>query len=281
MKGPGFSDRAYWDRRAAAWERRANAPTTPDAYGIPTMDALAVQPGERVLDIGCGPGTTAVQLATRVGPSGEVVGVDLSPAMAAAATRRAAAAGLANVRFVAADAQTADLGRPFDAAFSRFGVMFFTEPGAAFANIGRALRPGGRIGWVVWGPAHDNPWLSVPLAASARVLQIEVAVAGADRPGPFFLADRERMNALLRRAGFTDVAVRGLAGGRQIGAVTAEEDIDAMLDEIGPISEAYNAADDSTRQAAVAAVQTAIEPFRNAGGWRLPGAAWLVTAHLA
>jgi SAM-dependent methyltransferase len=280
VKGPDFSESAYWDQRAAAWERRANAPTTPDAYGIPTMDALLVKPGERVLDIGCGPGTTAVELATRVGPSGEVVGVDLSPAMAATATRRAAAAGMANARFVAADAQTADLGRSFDAAFSRFGVMFFTDPGAAFANIARALRPGGRIAWVVWGPVHDNPWLSVPVAASARVLQIDVAVPGGDRPGPFFLADRERMSALLRRAGFTDIAIGGLAGGRQIGAATTDGDIHAMLDEIGPISEAYNAADDSTRHAAVAAVRAAIEPFHNEGGWRLPGAALQVTAHL-
>jgi SAM-dependent methyltransferase len=280
VKGPDFSTHEYWDRRASAWERRANAPTSPDAYGIPTMDALVVQPGERVLDIGCGPGTTAIELAARVGPDGEVVGVDLSPEMAAAASRRAAAAGISNVRFVAADAQTTALGRSFDAAFSRFGVMFFLDPGAAFANIARALRPGGRIAWAIWGPVHDNPWLSVPVAAAAAVLQVEVADAGADRPGPFFLADRERVSGLLREAGFSDVAIGDLAGGRQIGAATADGDIHAMLDEIGPISEAYNAADDWTRRAAVAAVRAAIEPYRNAAGWRLPGAALQVTAHL-
>src|SRR5690349_19154631 len=123
------NEREFWDRRAEAWERRADSLGTPsDAYGIPAMGALPGAPGERVLEIGCGPGTTAVELAERVGPSGEVVAVDISPAMVAAATRRAAAAGITNVRFEAADAQTADLGGPFDAAYSRFGVMFFADP---------------------------------------------------------------------------------------------------------------------------------------------------------
>ena len=116
MSDASLDQRDFWDQRADAWERRAESlDAFSDSYGIPTMDALGVKPGERVLEVGCGPGTTAIELATRVAPDGEVVGVDISPAMVAAATRRAAAAGVDNIRFVAANAQTENLGHDFDA----------------------------------------------------------------------------------------------------------------------------------------------------------------------
>src|SRR5207253_10378748 len=103
-----------------------------------------------------------LDLAARVAPGGDVVGVDISPAMVAAATRRAAAADVTNVRFVAADAQTETLGGDFDAVYSRFGVMFFSDPVAAFANIGRSLRSRGRLACAVWAQLADNPWMFVP-----------------------------------------------------------------------------------------------------------------------
>jgi SAM-dependent methyltransferase len=272
------SERDFWDRRAEAWERRADSVSAmSDAYGIPAMDALHVEPGERVLEIGCGPGATAVELAARVGASGEVVAVDISTAMIAAATRRAAAAGVTNVRFEAADAQTADLGGPFDAAYSRFGVMFFADPPAAFANIGSALRPGGRFACAVWSQLGDNPWMFVPTLAAAPVLGTELAIPGPGEPGPFSLADPDHVRTLLAGAGFVDITVDPIAGSRLITDATRDDDVLALL-EVGPLGGAYASADEAQRSAAVAAVLAAIEPFREDAGWRLPGSALKVTA---
>jgi SAM-dependent methyltransferase len=216
-------------------------------------------------------------LASRVAPDGEVLGVDISPAMVAAATRRAAAAGTTNVRFVAADAQTENLGTDFDAAYSRFGVMFFSDPVAAFTNIGGSLRSGGRLACAVWGPMLDNPWMYVPTMAAGPVLQAELTIPGPNEPGPFSLADREQLTTLLSAAGFVDISVDPVEGARQITAVTADDDVRTLL-EVGPLSDAYEAADKGGRQAAVDAVRAAIEPFRDGDAWLLPGAALAVSA---
>jgi SAM-dependent methyltransferase len=270
--------RDFWDRRADAWDRRVDSLNAfSDAYGIPTMDALGVKPGERVLEVGCGPGSTAIELATRVAPDGEVVGVDISPAMVAAATRRATAAGVDNVRFVAANAQTEDLGDDFDAVYSRFGVMFFDDPATAFANIGGSLHAGGRLACAVWGPLTDNPWMFVPTLAAAPVLQAELTIPGPNEPGPFSLADEAITTALLDGAGFSEVTIRPIDGSRLVTTATADDDV-RMLLEVGPLGEAYRAADEGARQAAVDAILGAIEPYRDADGWRLPGSARLVTA---
>ena len=276
-----LDERDFWDRRAAAWETRADLINSfSDAYGGPALDTLRVVDGERVLDVGCGPGTTAIELAARVAPRGEVVGLDVSPAMVAAATRRAAAAGVSNVRFVLADAQTAALGSNFDAVYSRFGVMFFADPTAAFANLASALRAGGRLACAVWGPLSDNPWMFVPTMAAGPLLKAQLTIPGPDEPGPFSLADPERVTTVLGAAGFVDIAVARVAGSRMIPKATAEEDVQALL-EIGPLADAYADADHATRGAAVDAVISAIEPFRDGEGCRLPGVALIVTARRA
>ena len=269
--------REFWDRRADAWERRADSlGSFSDAYGISAMDALHVTPGERILDVGCGPGTTAIELATRVAPDGEVVGADISPKMVAAATRRAAAAGVTNVRFLAADAQTEALGDDFDGAFSRFGIMFFADPVAAFANIGRSLRAGGRLSCAVWGQLTDNPWMFVPTLAAGAVLKAELTIPGPNEPGPFSLADHERVTTVLNDAGFVDVNIDNVDGSRLVTTATADDDVRTLI-EVGPLGDAYSAADTTTRQAAVDAVVDAIEPYRDGDGWRLPGSALNVT----
>jgi SAM-dependent methyltransferase len=272
------NEQEFWDRRADAWEKRADfLDRFSNAYGIPAMDALSLQPGERVMDIGCGPGTTAIELATRVGPDGEVIGVDISPAMLAAATRRAAAAGVTNVSFLTADAQTGTLGHDFDAAYSRFGVMFFADPVTAFANIRGSLHPAGRFGCAVWGPLQDNPWMFVPVLAAGPVLKAELNLPGPNEPGPFSLAERERLSTVLTQAGFVDISIEMVRGSRVITAATSNDDLRAMA-EIGPLGEAYGNADTATRQAAVDAIRAAIEQYRDADGWRLPGAALTVLA---
>jgi SAM-dependent methyltransferase len=278
MADTDFDESEFWDRRADAWERRADSlDSFSDAYGTPAMDALHAQPGDRVLDIGCGPGTTAVELANRVAPNGEVVGVDISPGMVAAAKRRAATAGVSNVRFVVANAERERLAQGFDAVYSRFGVMFFDDPEAAFTNIGSSLRAGGRLACAVWGPLTDNPWMFVPTLAAGPVLKAELTFPEPNAPGPFSLAEPERINAVLTTAGFTDITVDVVAGSRLITGASADDDVRALL-EVGPLGEAFGAADDEARQAAVAAVLAAVEPFREEQGWRLPGVAHNVLA---
>jgi SAM-dependent methyltransferase len=268
----------FWDSRAQAWERRADSlDSIADSYGRPVMDALGLESAQRVMDIGCGPGSTAIELARRVGPKGEVVGVDIAPGMVAAAGRRAAAAGVTNVRFLVADAQTDPLGDSFDAAFSRFGVMFFDDPVAAFANIGRSLKPGGVLACAVWGPLADNPWMFVPTLAAVQVLNTELTLPEPGRPGPFSLDQADRVNEVLTAAGWADVAVERIDGSRRVTSETAGDNVTTLL-AVGPLGEAYEGADERTRQLAVEVVVAALEPYRHNDGWDLPGVALKVTA---
>jgi SAM-dependent methyltransferase len=278
MDRPNIDSREFWDRRAGAWDRRAEAMDGfADSYGAPAMDALDVQPGERVLDIGCGPGTTALQLAQRVGSGGTVVGVDISDAMVAAAARRAERAGVTNVTFRAVDVQDGDLEPPFDRAYSRFGIMFFADPATAFRNIAGALRPGGRLAAAVWGRLDDNPWMFLPTLAASEVLGAELTLPGPDEPGPFSLADPTHVAALLTGAGFVDVTVEPVAGERRIRTATADDELRSLL-EVGPLGDAYAQADEDARDAALTAVTGALEPFAGADGWSIPGLALRVVA---
>ncbi|HJQ56388.1 MAG TPA: methyltransferase domain-containing protein, partial [Vineibacter sp.] len=151
--------------------------------GRHALTALAPRPGESVLDIGCGGGETALDLARAVAPDGTVVGIDLSAAVLAFARR--AAEGCQRLRFIQADAQSFPFEpASFDAAFSRFGVMFFTDPTAAFVNIRRSLRPNGRLAFVCWRALEENPLDSLPLQAAAAHLPPQPA-ADPEAPGPF------------------------------------------------------------------------------------------------
>jgi len=268
----------FWESRAGVWDRRAQSvDSMSDAYGVPVMDALALQPGQRVLDVGCGPGTTTVELARRVGAEGEVLGVDISAGMVASAIRRSAAAGLGHVRFVVADAQTAPLGEDFDAAFSRFGVMFFADPVSAFANIGRSLRPGGRLACAVWGPLGDNPWMFVPTLAAVEVLKAELVLPAPGQPGPFSLDTEERLREVLTGAGFREVDVEPVSGSRHVTEAEAGDNLTTLL-AIGPLGDAYAGADDESRRLAVEAAASALAPYRDGEGWNLPGLALKVSA---
>jgi ubiquinone/menaquinone biosynthesis C-methylase UbiE len=132
-------------------------------FGVHVLDAVEIQPGERVLDVGCGTGDLSLAAARAVGSADRVVGIDLSVPMLETARRRASTAGLGNASFVAGDAQGHGFRESeFDVVVSRFGVMFFTDPVAAFTNLARALRPGGRLGFVCWQDAGVNDWMLVP-----------------------------------------------------------------------------------------------------------------------
>lgn len=200
------------------------------------LDALALRSGEWALDVGCGAGATTLALARAAGASGGACGVDVSEAMLNRARERVAHAGLQNVQLVAADAASCSFERRFDALYSRFGVMFFEDPAAAFTNLRRALQPGGRLAFVCWQALTKNPWAALPLEAlrSAAPEARLPEMFEPDRPGPFYFGEPERALAPLREAGFRELSVTAHAMPIHIGAAMS---LDAAVEysmELGP-----------------------------------------------
>jgi SAM-dependent methyltransferase len=277
------TERDYWERRAAAWDRRVGAiERFSESLGHAAMDALGPLTGAQVLDVGCGPGSTTLDLGGRVGPGGKVTGLDIAPSMVAAAERRAADSGVANVGFVVHDLGEAPLPGGYDAAFSRFGVMFFARREIAFANLVGSLGPGGRFACVVWAPIEANPWMSVPTLSALGVLQAPLNLPAPGEPGPFSLSDPDELAGLLEAAGLTAVDVGERHGRVELrsAAGEAEADVASML-EVGPLGDAFGAADPATRAEAVAAVLAAAEPYRTVDGWELPGTALVASGRRA
>jgi SAM-dependent methyltransferase len=236
------------------------------------MAAVGVGEGERVIDIGCGCGDTSMELARRVGPSGTVTGADISLPMLDIARRRAEALSLGWARFLEADAQVHDF-EPVDAAFSRFGVMFFADPVAAFANIRKALAPSGRLGFVCWRAMAENHWMALPLAAVQRLAPATPPLP-ADAPGPFAFADRDRLKRILADAGFADVSIEPHDQG--IGQNDLESAVRTTMN-MGPIGAALRE-NPQLRAPIREAVHIALAPYAGAAGVRLPSATWIVTA---
>jgi SAM-dependent methyltransferase len=244
--------------------------------GHEAMERARFEPGARVLDVGCGGGETSIEIARRVGPRGNVTGVDVSLPMLTHALEAGRAAGTANATFVLGDAQTAMLGEGlFDHLFSRFGVMFFDDPEAAFRNLRRSLRSGGRMTFLAWRAMADNPLMRVPAAAVATLTPLPSADPNA--PGPFGFANAERVAGILERAGFSHVAFEKLDRVIPVGPEGSLDDAAAFLVQMGPASAALKNAPPELVPAAMAAVREAIAPYQTPEGLRMPSATWIVT----
>ena len=242
--------------------------------GLQAMRALGLTAGEQVLDIGCGCGQTSLQLAERVGPSGHVLGVDISQPMLEVARRRAAEAAAGSVAFRQADAQAADLGAgAFDVVYSRFGVMFFADPPAAFANIRTALKPGGRMAFVCWRSPAENPLMVAPMVAAMPFLP-PMPPPDPLEPGPFAFADSERVRSILGQAGFADIAVEPFDA--LVGAGGLEDSLSVAF-RIGPLGRVLREHPDR-REAVVDAVRAALTPYVTDDGLKMAAAVWIVTA---
>jgi SAM-dependent methyltransferase len=250
-----------------------------EEFGDTAIRVADVQPGERVLDIGCGSGTSTFVLARQVGREGHVLGVDISEQLVNLA--RAAAPDGAPVEFRCADAATAALpAEAFDLLFSRFGVMFFDDPTEAFAHMRHALKPGGRMAFVCWRSAQENDWVRVPMAAIRDIVQ--PAPADPNAPGPFAFGDRDRLAGILAAAGFADIDIAPFDTSISYGrGETREAAIDDALDmafQVGPLSRALADQSDDIRGRAAEAVRAAFADRPGETSILIDGAAWIVTA---
>ena len=266
----------YWN--GPAGERWSKAQDRIDHHlGLITEALLALaapKEGERVLDIGCGGGTTALILRERVGPDGAVTGIDISEPNLALARARAHA-GMADVAFLKADAATYEFDPTFNLAFSRFGVMFFDDPVAAFANLRRALVKEGRLVFVCWRTFKENDWSFEPYEAALDLLPPQEP-ADPHAPGPFAFADDARLVSILDRAGLREIKVKPLDTTVNMGASVDDALTEALT--IGPLARAAAELDEATRGKIRARIRPVIARHQTSYGVVAPAAVWLVSA---
>jgi SAM-dependent methyltransferase len=269
---------AYWNGpNGQRWtDRQAEQDVLLAPVSKALIDRTAAKAGDRILDVGCGCGSTSIALAQQVAPSGFVLGIDISGPMLARA-RELAPEG-APVDFALADATVYPFDpESFDLLVSRFGVMFFAEPVVSFANLRRALRPSGRLAFACWREPRENPWMMAPLQAIYRHVP-KLPPQGPEDPGPFAFASEERVNRILGDAGFKAIAMEpvalsfDIAVGRGLDAA-----VQAAL-QIGPGSRALDGHPAETRAAAAKSVKEMLTPYVRGQSVPLAGSIWIVTA---
>jgi SAM-dependent methyltransferase len=246
-------------------------------FGDAALKAAAPQPGERVIDIGCGCGDTSIEIARMVGASGSVLGIDVSQPMLEVARSRAALANCAHLAFRDGDASEARLPANNDLLFSRFGVMFFSQPSPAFSHLRKSLRTGGRCTFVCWRAPRDNAWAMTPLSAARKAMGVTPPAPDPDAPGPFAFADEERLRTVLSTAGFRDIAVQRFDAAIFLGATPRSAAESAV--QIGPVSRLVREVGVEHLPIIVDAVERTLAPLAApAGHVSLSGSTWIVSA---
>ena len=263
-------DGEFWARQQDRLDRTL-APVTG-----PLLAFAAPRTGSTVIDVGCGCGATTIELARAVGPSGRVIGLDISqPMLDLAKVRLREFANTTCTLGDAADLPLRDLNA--ELIVSRFGVMFFGDPVAAFSNLRTALAPGGHVRFACWRPINENPWLQIPLHAvyehAPRLPKPEP-----EEPGPFAFADTERVTRILTSAGFAAPSFTPLDIQLDIAAGGTLEDAVMQSSQMGPAKRALADQPDDVRAAAREAIRRSLTPYASPSGVRLPAATWLVAA---
>jgi SAM-dependent methyltransferase len=241
-------------------------------------DRAGVAAGHKIIDIGCGTGALALHLAEVVGPGGRVLGVDLSEPMLELAERRRAERRYGHLRFLQLDAQThAFEPAAYDLLLSRFGVMFFSDPIAAFRNLMAALGPAGRLAFVCWAPLEENPWFEIPMQAGVRWLG-EPEPPPPRAPGPFAFSEAAYVERILGAAGCADIAIERVSIVLP-GSPTAADEA-AFVSNMGPLARLIRERepDEPTVRRIVAEIADAFRPFGTDSGMRVPARVWYVTA---
>jgi SAM-dependent methyltransferase len=261
----------FWVREADRWDG------TSGRFGDAMLEAANLVPGKRVLDVGCGAGSTTIEAARRVAPNGAALGVDISAPALALARERAAAAGRDGVDFIEGDAQR----HPFepgavDAVISRFGTMFFDDPVAAFANLRHALRRGGRLAVVAWQGPFESEWTAVAVNVAIAHFGRPPDLGAPGGPGPFAFADGDRFRNVVTEGGFLDVTLEAISRPMLMGSDV--EDVVGMV-AATPYSKALFAGQPEAKvEAAIAGLREAFAPYARAEGVVMNGTAWLLTA---
>ena len=263
-------DGEYWTRQQDRLDR------TLDPVTGPLLAFAAPGTGSTVIDVGCGCGATTIELARAVGPSGRVIGLDISEPMLALSTERLRE--FANTTCLlgdAADLPLHDLGA--ELIVSRFGVMFFGNPIGAFANLRTGLVPGGRVRFACWRPINENPWLQIPLDAVYEHAP-RLPKPDPEEPDPFAFGDTARVTRVLTTAGFTALSFTPLDIQLDIAAGGTLEDAVIQSSGMGPAKRVLKDQPDDIRTAALESIRHALTPYASPAGVKLPGAVWLVAA---
>lgn len=263
----------YWNGKAgetwvAAQERMDAMLADLTSAAIHKADARA---GERVIDVGCGCGDTSIALAAS---GASVWGIDISAPMLERARARAGESD--RLAFSQVDAATAEFSADHDLVFSRFGVMFFADPHAAFGNLAGALAPDGRLVFLCWQAAADNAWVATAGRAVQPFLPVPETRPDPKAPGPFAFADVDYVHDILGAAGLSDISCDPVTAQMNLGA-TLDEAM-ALQGEIGPMARVLAELDDDAREEALAAARQALQAHLSDAGVLLDAACWLVSA---
>ncbi len=246
------------------------------ALGSEAMNTCDIQSGHSVLDVGCGSGTTSIEIAGRVGRTGRVLGIDISTPMLEVGRARLGALDLDNVTFENKDAAMYRFqGEAFDRVFSRFGVMFFIDPVSAFRNIRDGLKSGGRIAFVCWQAADRNPWISIPLHVALRHLPAPPP-SNPEAPGPMAFSNPDRIRNILSGAGFTELTIDTLETKIPV-AADVPASVQKLL-EVGPVSRLLREVSDDVTERIANDLFDAISGFQTDGGVMIDSATWIVSA---
>ncbi|PWI13195.1 SAM-dependent methyltransferase [Streptomyces sp. Act143] len=240
------------------------------------VEGMPADTGGRVLDVGCGTGSTTVAVARRLGPGGRCVGVDISAPMIAAARERAERAGVA-ASFVVADAADHPFEpASFDAVVSRLGVMFFDDPVHAFTQLRSAAGDGAPLRFVAWRGAAENPFMTTAERAAAPLLP-QLPARRPDGPGQFAFADPDKVRGILARSGWGEIGIRPA----ELPCTLPTSELEGYITRLGPLGMVLPDVDEETRPKVVDAVRAAFEPFVHGPEVRFTAACWVVEARAA
>jgi ubiquinone/menaquinone biosynthesis C-methylase UbiE len=237
------------------------------------VEAVSAGSGRRVLDVGCGTGSTTLAVARQLGAQGHCTGIDISAPMLTAARARAERESTP-AGFLHANAQThAFEPASFDMVISRFGVMFFDDSVRAFANLRRASEDDAELRFIAWRSPSENPFMTTAERAAAPLLP-NIPARRPDAPGPFAFADPHRVSRILEESGWAEIDIRPI----DVACTLPEKELVRYLTRLGPLGQILHEADDRTRTQVIETVRAAYEPYVHGAEVRFTAACWRVGA---